>query len=201
MKEISLYGAGGHGHAAVALIKSLGEYRPVVVYDDNPQEGHIQEVPVKRMVDQPLSTKTLCVTIGNNRNRKKIVSKSDSHYPKFIHKSVQLYPSVYVDMGTLVHPGVVLDAEVNIGKFCIINNHATLSHNVTIGDYVHIAIHAAIAGGVTIGEGTLIGAGSIILPGVTIGKWVTIGAGSVVTKDIPDDVIAYGNPAVIKKHI
>ena len=201
MKEISLYGAGGHGHAAVALIKSLEEYHPVVVYDDNPKTENILGVQVKRIEDQPLTTESLCVTVGNNRNRMRIASQFDVHYPTFIHKSAQIYSSVTIEMGTLIHPGVVLDAEVNIGKFCIINNHATLSHNVTIGDYAHIAIQAAIAGGVTIGEGTLIGAGSIILPEVTIGKWVTIGAGSVVTKDIPDNVMAYGNHTVIKKHI
>ena len=38
------------------------------------------------------------------------------------------------------------------------------------------------------------GGGAIIMPGVTIGNNVVIGAGSVVTKDIPDHVIAYGNP-------
>lgn len=39
-----------------------------------------------------------------------------------------------------------------------------------------------------------IGGGVIILPGVKIGHNVVIGAGSVVTRDIPDNVIAYGNP-------
>lgn len=39
--------------------------------------------------------------------------------------------------------------------------------------------------------------GSIILPGVTIGKNVIIGAGSIVTRDIPDDSLAVGNPAVV----
>lgn len=38
------------------------------------------------------------------------------------------------------------------------------------------------------------GGGAIIMPSVTIGNHVVIGAGSVVTKDIPDHVIAYGNP-------
>lgn len=47
---------------------------------------------------------------------------------------------------------------------------------------------------VIIGDNVWIGGGVIILPGVTIGNNVVIGAGSVVTKDIPDDVIAYGNP-------
>lgn len=53
---------------------------------------------------------------------------------------------------------------------------------------------------VTIGDGCWIGGGAIILPGVTIGKGTVIGAGSVVTKDIPDNCVAVGNPCrVIRK--
>ena len=47
---------------------------------------------------------------------------------------------------------------------------------------------------VIIGDSVWIGGGAIILPGVTIGDNVVIGAGSVVTRDIPDNVVAYGNP-------
>ncbi len=47
---------------------------------------------------------------------------------------------------------------------------------------------------VTIGDNVWIGGGVIIMPGITIGSNVVIGAGSVVTKDIPDNTIAYGNP-------
>lgn len=53
---------------------------------------------------------------------------------------------------------------------------------------------------VIIGDNVWIGGNSVIFPGVTIGNNVTIGAGSVVTKDIPDDVLAFGNPCqVVKK--
>lgn len=52
---------------------------------------------------------------------------------------------------------------------------------------------------VTIGDNVWIGGNSVIFPGVTIGNNVTIGAGSVVTKDIPDDVLAFGNPCVVQK--
>ena len=53
---------------------------------------------------------------------------------------------------------------------------------------------------VTIGDGCWIGGGAIILPGVTIGKGTVIGAGSVVTKDIPENSVAVGNPCrVIRK--
>ena len=54
---------------------------------------------------------------------------------------------------------------------------------------------------VHIGENTWIGAGVIIVPGVCIGKNAVIGAGSVVTKDIPDNVIAVGNPCRILREV
>lgn len=49
-------------------------------------------------------------------------------------------------------------------------------------------------------QGAWIGAGAIVLPGVTIGAHAIVGAGSVVTKDVPADMVAVGNPArVIRK--
>lgn len=44
-----------------------------------------------------------------------------------------------------------------------------------------------------------IGSGSVILPGVTIGFGAVVGAGSVVTRDIPDNAVAFGNPARIQR--
>lgn len=53
---------------------------------------------------------------------------------------------------------------------------------------------------ISIGDNVWIGGGAIILPGVKIGRNTTIGAGSVVTKDVPENVLAGGNPCkTIKK--
>jgi maltose O-acetyltransferase len=52
-----------------------------------------------------------------------------------------------------------------------------------------------------IGDNCWIGGNTIVLPGITIGNNVTIGAGSVVTKDIPDNVLAFGNPCKIIRPI
>lgn len=54
---------------------------------------------------------------------------------------------------------------------------------------------------VRIGKNCWIGAGAVILPGVTIGDNVVIGAGSVVTKDIPDNVVAVGNPCRVLREV
>jgi maltose O-acetyltransferase len=86
----------------------------------------------------------------------------------------------------------------------------TLAWLVTIGDEVTLALRVIILahdasmqrqlrftriGTVRIGNRVFVGAASVILPGVTIGDNTIIGAGSVVTKDIPADVVAAGNPA------
>lgn len=54
---------------------------------------------------------------------------------------------------------------------------------------------------VWIGENAWIGAGVIILPGVHIGKNTVIGAGSIVTRDIPDHVVAIGNPCRVMREV
>ena len=54
---------------------------------------------------------------------------------------------------------------------------------------------------IKVGNDVWIGGGVTVLPGVTIGDNVVIGAGSVVTKDIPSNVVAYGNPCKVVKNI
>ncbi len=54
---------------------------------------------------------------------------------------------------------------------------------------------------VHIGKNCWIGAGALIMPGITIGDNVVIGAGSVVTKDIPSNVVAVGNPCKVMREI
>ena len=82
--------------------------------------------------------------------------------------------------------------------------HISIGDNVILAPRVHILAHDAsfglftgktCAANVTIGNYVFVGAGTIILPGVHIGNRVIIGAGSIVTKDIPDNSVAVGNPA------
>lgn len=54
---------------------------------------------------------------------------------------------------------------------------------------------------IRIGKNCWIGAGAIVLPGITIGDNVVIGAGSVVTKDIPSNVVAVGNPCKVLREV
>ncbi len=116
------------------------------------------------------------------------------------------YPTI-VDGQPTVHNWVVqnlegfkLGSETDIGAFSYIN----AQHGVEINDKVQIGSHCSIYsistidnsyGKVILKYNCRIGSHSTILPGVTVGENSIIGAHSLVTKDIPDNVIAFGVPA------
>lgn len=91
----------------------------------------------------------------------------------------------------------VVSSFTKIGFGVTIKRGSSLGHHCDIGDYVNLNPGAVISGYVTIGEGTEIGTGASVVNNVSIGRRCLIGAGSVVTKDIPDGVIAYGNPCKV----
>ncbi|RZL50484.1 MAG: acyltransferase [Pedobacter sp.] len=85
---------------------------------------------------------------------------------------------------------------LDIGDFTMIASHCaitTLTHDPKIFPYKDKTISKKI----TIGKNVWVGSHTVILPGITIGDNVIVGAGSVVTKDIPNNRVAYGVPAVI----
>lgn len=95
---------------------------------------------------------------------------------------------------------VLDEAPVTIGDNCFIGPNVSIYTACHSTDPVERNNRKEWAEPVTIGDNVWIGGSVTILPGVTIGDNTTIGAGAVVTKDIPANVVAAGNPCkVIKK--
>lgn len=126
-------------------------------------------------------------------------------------KNINIEAPFHCDYGYNIEVGENFFANYNltildVGKVKIGDN-AQIAPNVSIytaGHPVHpdsrnSGYEYGIA--ITIGDNVWIGGNTCILPGVTIGNNVVIGAGSVVTKDIPDNVIAAGNPCRIIRKI
>lgn len=110
---------------------------------------------------------------------------------------------------------------VHFGKGVYANFNLTLvdDTHIYVGDYTLFGPNVTIAtaghpilpklreqgyqynASVHIGRNCWIGAGVVIVPGITIGDNVVIGAGSIVTKDLPDNVIAVGNPCKVLREV
>lgn len=129
-------------------------------------------------------------------------------------KNLWITAPFHVDYGNNIYFGDNCEVNMNCtfldDNRIVIGDHALIAPNVQIYTAFHptnpydrfgepredgsFAFCRTQTAPVIIGNRVWIGGGVIIMPGVTIGDNVVIGAGSVVTKDIPSDVIAYGNP-------
>lgn len=192
-----LYGASGHAKVIIDILKANGMEIEGLL-DDNPDVTELMGYKVLHGVNDVSS---LIISIGNNRIRKMIAERLETRFEKAVHPSAIMSPSAKVGEGTVVMQGAIVQACAEIGKHCIVNTGASVDHECVLEDYVHVSPHSTLCGNVHVGEGSWIGAGTTVIPGVKIGKWSVIGAGSVVVRDIPDGVVAYGNPCRIVRHL
>jgi len=122
-----------------------------------------------------------------------------NRFPQIVHPSVCISKTATTQDGLIVNAGTVVASGTRIGSFCSINRSCSLGHDNIIGDYVTLSPAAVTTGGVVIGNGAYIGAGAVILPGVTVGTNSVVAAGAVVRENVPDNCLAAGMPAVIKR--
>lgn len=128
---------------------------------------------------------------------------------------------------SVILPKAVIGENCNICAHTLIENDVVIGNNVTVKSGVYVWDGITLKDNVFIGpcvtftndkkprskqysdefpktvveEGASIGANATLLPGITIGKNALIGAGAVVTKNVPENAIMVGNPAVIKGYV
>ena len=144
-----------------------------------------------------------------------------------IHSGTVIYADTVIGHHFTAGHHVTIRAHCKLGDYVVVLHGSTLEGNIVIGSGVKIMAHVYIPSttkignmvfigpgttllnatlpmrksglaGITVGNDVVIGGGVTILPWVSIGNNSFIGAGAVVTKDIPDNSLAYGNPAVYK---
>jgi acetyltransferase-like isoleucine patch superfamily enzyme len=126
-----------------------------------------------------------------------------------IHDQVNLYRckigrKCKIDAFVYIEEGVVIGDNCKIRPFVFIPSGVTIEDNVFMGPGVTFTNdkYPKVKGDwillkTQVKSGASLGANCVILPGVTVGKEALVGAGSVVTRDVPDEAIVAGNPAII----
>jgi sugar O-acyltransferase (sialic acid O-acetyltransferase NeuD family) len=204
-KKLAVIGASGHGKVIADLAEILA-YEVTFFDDAYPNITHVEHWAVAGDFTALLSQKSdFCgavVAIGNANIRQAITAKLQQAgitTPILIHPTASVSKYAQIKHGSVVMPGVVINAFSLIGESCIINSNAVVEHDCKLADFVHICPNSAVAGGTVIGERTWLGIGSNVRQLINIGADVLIGAGSVVIKDIPSGQTVIGVPAKVLK--
>lgn len=167
--------------------------------------GELYDPIDKQLSDERLRARLLIKELNDTREdqveeRTRILKELIPHAGE----GLWLQPPFYCDYGTNMEVGdkvffnfncIVLDVmRVTIGSRTLFGPNAQVYTATHPTHYQERASGREFAKPIAIGEDVWVGGSAVICPGVTIGDRTIIGAGSVVTRDIPSDVFAAGNP-------
>lgn len=208
-ERIILIGCGEHARVSIDAIEEQGKYEIFGLVSNRDEEvsqrvyGYeivCKDDAVRQLVAENADIKGyflgVGVASGSMKRRYELYTWLDEILPAVNVISPQSIVSRYARMGR----GNFLEAYtriangVTIGNHCLIQSFTSINHDHTIGDNVLIGCNVSMAGS-SIGSHTTIADGASIGFKKSVGKNCLVSDGTVVTKDLPDDVIAYGNPA------
>lgn len=106
---------------------------------------------------------------------------------------LEIGSDVEIGSSTVIARGTI--SATRIGNHCKIDDNVFVAHNVQVGENTVIIANSEVSGSVKIGRNAWIAPAVTVIEGITIGDNSLIGIGSVVIRDVPENVVAVGNPA------
>jgi sugar O-acyltransferase (sialic acid O-acetyltransferase NeuD family) len=213
MMKLVIYGAANP--EIVKLVDAInGEKKTwdIIGFLDDLKEGEIDsymdypilggEGMIEKYRDQGCSF--INNVFGTTQNRRLVTEKLDKcqvNYASLISPKVDTrYVKIAADCTVL--DGVILGAQVSIGKHVMIRANSSINHDTIVEEYAFVGPGVTVCGNVKLGKGSYIGAGAVIKDGLTIGAWSTISMGSIVNRDVRKcDVVAMPPAKSVKKLI
>ena len=132
--------------------------------------------------------------------RKKLIheiERQELDLISIIHLSGYVAPSATIGKGVSVLVNAIVHTNASVGDFTCVNTGAIVEHDCTVGNNVFLQPNSVLAGSVVVKDNSVLGVGVSVRDGVTIGENCIIGGGAFVSKDIPDNSLAYGVPAKV----
>lgn len=209
MKNIVIIGGGNQAHYTIDIIEKEGKYNIVGIIDSVHDVGSDcfgykilgRQEDIVEIIKQYQIQGGL-ITIGDNWIRYVIFNQILNLVPNFefvnaIHPSVIIGNTTELGFGIVAMAGCIFNPKAKIGNFTFFATGAQVEHDNIIYDYASISAGSLTGGYVTLGKFSAITLGVTVLDRIKIGENTVVGAGSLVTKSLPDNVLAYGNPCKI----
>jgi sugar O-acyltransferase (sialic acid O-acetyltransferase NeuD family) len=142
------------------------------------------------------------VAFGDNEGRRAITERllaAGERLATAIHPRACVAPSASIGEGSMISAGAVISPRAIIGRGVIVNTNASIDHDTVVEDFAHVSAGATVGARCRIGAESLIALGASVISGATVGERTIVGSGAAVVADIPDDVVAFGVPARIRR--
>lgn len=204
--KLLLLGGGGHCKSVIDSLLTSESYTEIGIIDNKRNIGKsICNIPIIGCDDDLVElyqkgyTRAFVTvgSVGDPSIRLRLFRKLEQigfETCNIIDKTAIISPHIKMANGIFVGKNAVINAGTTIGKGAIINSSVTIEHDCIIEDFVHIASGSVLCGEVKVGKYAHVGAKSVVKQQVKIGMNSIIGIGSVVLHDIPENVVAFGNP-------
>lgn len=209
MENVILFGGGLHANVCIDIIEKENKYKIAGIVDSKAVVGsqlYGYEVVGRQEnivnLIKAYNVSAGLITIGDNYSRRLVRDYILSIVPNFnfinaIHPTACIGKNVKLGKGIAMMAGVIVNIDSIIEDFCILNTGAQLDHNCIMEEFSHLSAGSITGGKVKIGKYSTITLGVTIIDRINIGENTLVGSGSLVLKDLPDNVLAYGNPAIV----
>lgn len=209
---LGIYGASGLGREILDLAHTINAqskaWEKIVFIDDSKRESIINSAKVYTFdsfqQECPPSVAKIVIAVGEPAIRRMLRDKVTNQgyaLQTLVHPAAFVGAETKIGDGTIIQYGSFVSCNTNIGMNVLVQPNSSVGHDCDVGNEVVLSSYVGISGTCTVGEQTYIGVSVPVRENSTIGAHSIIGMGSVVLRDIPEGVIAMGNPArVVKKN-
>jgi sugar O-acyltransferase (sialic acid O-acetyltransferase NeuD family) len=209
MENIVLFGGGNQAHYTIDIIEKENKYNIVGIIDSIHDVGSERfgykilgrQENLKEIINEH-NIYGGVISIGDNWNRYYVYQQIKEIVPDFIfvnaiHPSVIIGNTTRLGVGVVAMAGCIFNPKAKIGDFTFFATGAQIEHDNEIGNFASVSAGSITGGYVKLGKFSAITLGVTVMDRVEIGENTVIGSGSLVTKSIPSNVLAYGNPVKI----
>lgn len=208
--DLIIYGSGSTGREVfdIAQLINRAESRWDAIHfldDLRPSREHYG-LTVLRMADldswpQPFEC---VVAIGEPLFRREMYKRlqlKKISLTSIIDPSARISPTAQIGAGCIVGPGSFVSSNTILEENVMLEINTVVGHDISIGRHSVVSSCSVLGGGTKIGEQSFIGLNCSVKERTSIGQSVVIGMHSAVFYDIPDEVVALGNPCrVVRKN-
>lgn len=200
---LGIYGSGKLGREVLELAKIINERKNswekiIFIGGVDPVVNGVKVYTYEEACNEFGEDLEITIGVGEPAGREKLFKelvRDGAKLTTLIHPDVHVPDTTTIGKGVIIQAGCFISCNSTICDAVLIQPMVAIGHDNVINEGCVLSTMVCVAGNVELGKYTYVGLSSAIKEEVKIGNYTIIGMYSAVYKDVPDEMIAMGNPA------